>query len=386
MARTLRVIELFSGVGSQRMALERIAGDIGVRFEFIAQCDVDPRASRVYDAIHGETENLGDVTAIERLPDCDLLTWSFPCQSLSQAGRKEGMERGSGTASSLAWEVVRLLGSSHRPEWLVMENVPQITNQINIKEFNAIISALSALGYVSRYRMMCALDYGVPQTRTRCFMVSRYRAPVPDFPPPSGLAHTLGDYLEDDADPALYLSPQRLSAIVRQSEEQRARGNGFAFKPVSREDNARTITTNPDRKCSTWVMEPVYVRTNNSAGWMPGWPGDGVVLGQPQARGVVRPRLSPTLTTHAGGTGVITPDARIRALSPRECWRLMGLCRRLEDGTFDDAPYETATALVSKTQMYRLAGNAIVVDVLKALFVAMLSPSAGCQTSLQVAI
>mgnify|MGYP003291616103 CR=1 FL=1 len=89
--RTYRVVELFSGVGSQRMAFNEVSKRTGIGFDFIAQCDIDKWAVKSYNAIHGTTPNLGDVTELEKLPDCDILTWSFPCTSLSL---KPGAKRG----------------------------------------------------------------------------------------------------------------------------------------------------------------------------------------------------------------------------------------------------------------------------------------------------
>lgn len=377
--RKYRVLELFSGVGSQRMAFNIVSAQTGIGFEYVAQCDNDKFAVKSYNAIHGVTPNLGDITEVKELPDCDILTWSFPCQSLSQAGRKEGMAKGTDTKSSLAWEVIRLLGCSHKPEWLVMENVPMITDKTNLKDFNQIINALNLLGYRSRYRILDATDFNVPQTRSRCLMVSRLGGMVPDFPTPIGLNHVLGDYLEAHPDSKYYLSPKRVKNIILESERQREKGNGFIFIPSTPDGVARTVTTNPDRKCSTFIVEgepkPLKIKTNNSTGFMFGNPGDGLVIGQPQARGVVRPKLSPTLTTHPQGTGVITEDSKIRVLTPRECWRLMGLCQINPDGTFNDTNYELAAQQVSNSQLYKQAGNSIVVDVLVHLYLSFLSPS-----------
>ena len=108
---TLRLMELFAGIGSQAMALRLL----GIPFTSTV-CEIDAKAYASYCAIHGDTPNLGDITEVEHLPDCDLLTYSFPCQDLSLAGRQEGMERGSGTRSSLLWEVGRLLDDSRERE------------------------------------------------------------------------------------------------------------------------------------------------------------------------------------------------------------------------------------------------------------------------------
>ena len=128
----LRVCELFSGIGAQSMALTIL----GIEHESVA-CDIDAAAHRSYCAIHGDTPNLGDITKLEHLPDCDLLTYSFPCQDLSIAGNKRGMKEGTGTRSSLLWEVGRLLADARgrEPSTLLMENVDAILNKKNIKEF-----------------------------------------------------------------------------------------------------------------------------------------------------------------------------------------------------------------------------------------------------------
>lgn len=100
----MMVVELFAGIGAQAQAL----ADLGIDHESVVS-EIDPRAYATYCAIHGPTPNLGDITAVEHLPDCDLLTYSPPCQDISLAGRQAGMEEGSGTRSSLLWEVGRLL-------------------------------------------------------------------------------------------------------------------------------------------------------------------------------------------------------------------------------------------------------------------------------------
>lgn len=125
------------------------------------------------------------------------------------------------------------------------------------------------------------------------------------------------------------------------------------------------------------------IKTNNLKGWMDGEPGDGLVLGQPQARGVVRKQLAPTLTTHAQGSGVITADSRIRVLTPLESWRLMGLCPMRDDGTFDDSNFFKASAQVSNSQLYKQAGNSIVVPVLVNLYLSFLTPTGVGQSTLE---
>lgn len=102
---TIRVIELFSGIGAQAEALK----ELGLDYEVVATSDISKKANIGYEAIHGPVNNLGDITKIEHLPECDLLTYSYPCVSISTAGKREGLEEGSGTESALVWEVGRLL-------------------------------------------------------------------------------------------------------------------------------------------------------------------------------------------------------------------------------------------------------------------------------------
>ena len=98
----IRVVELFAGIGAQHQALE----NLGIPHEIVAISEIDKHAIAGYNAIHGEAPNLGDIRKIEHLPECDLITYSFPCQDLSVAGNKKGMAEGSDTRSSLLWEVM----------------------------------------------------------------------------------------------------------------------------------------------------------------------------------------------------------------------------------------------------------------------------------------
>lgn len=258
--RTYRVIELFSGVGAQRMALERLKArhPDKLDFQYVAQCDIDRYAVRSYDAIHGETPNLGDVTQIERLPDCDILTWSFPCTDISLAGKKAGMKEGSGTRSGLCWEVVRLLECSHRPEWLLMENVPAVLFKTNKPEFDRLCKAIEDLGYRNSYQVLNAVDFNIAQNRKRCYMISHLDAPCPEFPRGGELQYRLRDYLEAEVDRKYYLSPERLKGMILSSEKEKDRGNGFRFDPVGidTERPAKTIQTRGGgRKDNNYLIE-----------------------------------------------------------------------------------------------------------------------------------
>lgn len=111
----LKVIELFAGVGAQTQGLK----EAGIDHEVVAISEIDKYADRAYRLLHGEVNNLGDITKIEKLPMADLWTYSFPCTDISLAGKQRGLEKGSSTSSSLLWEVERLLNVSNEHEELL---------------------------------------------------------------------------------------------------------------------------------------------------------------------------------------------------------------------------------------------------------------------------
>ena len=164
----LKVITLFSGYGSQELALKYL----GVNYEVIANCDILKRANLMYDKLH-ETKlgNLGDIKKIneKEFPSCDLLTFSFPCQDLSLQGVQRGIKKG--TRSGLLLEVERIIGYN-KPKYLFMENVKNLVNKRHIGSFNKFIKNLEVWGYGNHWVNLNAADYGCPQNRERIFMVS----------------------------------------------------------------------------------------------------------------------------------------------------------------------------------------------------------------------
>ena len=171
----LRVVELFAGIGAQRMALTLA----GIPHEVVAIAEINRHALASYEAIYGDCPNLGDIAKVEALPPCDLVTYSFPCQDLSLAGKRAGM--GEGTRSGLVWEVVRLLESTERerPEWLLMENVPQV---LTSPLWPDLLARLSAMGYRNKWAKLDSSNFGSAQKRVRAFMVSRLNQDPPELP------------------------------------------------------------------------------------------------------------------------------------------------------------------------------------------------------------
>lgn len=192
----IRVIELFAGIGAQASALERL----GIEHERVAVCEWNERTYKVYCALHGPTPNLGDITKVEHLPECDLLTYSSPCQDISIAGHKAGLKAGSGTRSATLWDVGRLLEDMRErdvlPEVLLMENVDSITFKHVRPDLDMWIRQLEKLGYTNSWEIINAKDHGIPQNRKRFFMVSTLTKGKFIFPKSRPLELRLKDMLE----------------------------------------------------------------------------------------------------------------------------------------------------------------------------------------------
>jgi DNA (cytosine-5)-methyltransferase 1 len=360
----IRVVELFSGIGAQATALE----NLGIPFESVC-CEIDDNAYEAYCAIHGDTPNLGDITKVEHLPPCDLLTYSYPCTSVSIAGKREGMAEGSGTASSLVWEVGRLLTDADKrdclPEYLVMENVDAVLFKSNRAVFDKWVSFLSDLGYTSSYAVLNAKDYGLPQNRKRCFMVSSLHKGKFKFPPAIRPTKCLGDLLED-ADESYDLLPAMVEGYkpkVRRKGQKNTLDSivvvGDLCNPRRLEQHNRVYGT---EGCSPALFTPhgcdkapkiedrlIRAGTLNK------------VYDQ-DSRVYSVDGIAPTV--RIGGTPTPIEESRdpvrIRYLTPRECWRLQG---------FDDTRIDKAFDVIqNENARYKMAGNTIAVKCLEEIF------------------
>lgn len=236
--KPIRLIELFAGIGEQARALEKL----GVPFEHYRICEFDKYAVLSYNAVHGTDWQTSDITQIhaydlgitETDKYCYIMTYSFPCTDLSSAGKQQGMSRGSGTRSGLLWEVERLLKEMEEyPQILLMENVPEVVSDKNVKDFAEWLEFLESLGYRSKYEILNAKNYGIPQNRERCFMVSWQGDFYFDFPAPIPLKLRLKDMLEESVGGGVLLkrtgSSQAADVLLREREIShtvRASGRG----------------------------------------------------------------------------------------------------------------------------------------------------------------
>ena len=258
--KPIRLIELFAGIGSQAKALENLGAD----FEHYRVCEYDKYAVASYNAIHGTAFEPSDITKLSGddlgIEETDkytyIMTYSFPCQDLSLAGKQRGMAKGDSTRSGLLWEVERLLTETKElPQILLMENVPQVVAEKNIKDFAMWVKFLEGLGYTSKYKVLNAKDFGIPQNRERCFMMSWLGDHYYDFPTPIPLKPRLKDMLEDNVDEKYYLPGSTVKALMEHRERNKMAGNGFGWRPVHEEDVVHALVTAADKSNSNYLIE-----------------------------------------------------------------------------------------------------------------------------------
>lgn len=388
----VRVLELFAGIGACSKALERL----GIEHDIIDAVEIDKYAVASFNAVHGTNFEPQDITKWDKDIDCDLIMHGSPCQDFSVAGKGAGGDEGSGTRSSLLYETLRIV-EKVRPKYVIWENVRNLISQKHKHNWDAYVMRMDGLGYTSHAQVMNAKDYGVPQNRERVFTVS-IRNDVYNgfkFPAKRPLTKRLKDVLEDEVDEKYYLKKTNNIVFGEKrvhwdnsgkgygSQQDRAvymnglaptlsRCNGNGDKAqvcivASRgrgDNNEQHLEPRKDGVTNTItsVQKDNYVaiKTANTNGYDLATDGDGIDLNYPDnktRRGRVGHGVSKTIPTGGGSQGVLD-GFRIRKLTPKECWRLMG---------FDDADFEKAEKVNSNTQLYKQAGNSIVVNVLEAI-------------------
>jgi DNA (cytosine-5)-methyltransferase 1 len=457
--KPIRLIELFSGYGSQHFALEYL----GVNFEHWKCTEWAVKSIQAYKDAHYQddkkdyskdlskeelidylynkhismdynepmkldqikrkdetwlrtvynniqaTKNTVDITQTKasdlEIVDTDkytyIMTYSFPCQDLSLAGLGKGMARDSGTRSGMLWEVERILDEcTELPQILLMENVPEVKGTNNVKYFNEWQEKLESLGYKNYHQNLIATDYGIPQTRNRTFMISILGNYSYTFPNAIPLKLKLKDMLENNVDEKYYLSDIQINTLqntkfesmgidrvnnindscntlttmngggrepkifignkaLKETLEKSSEIKNGSFidsynKNIRDDDMAGTITTRVSDSNNTFIA----IKEATKQGYAIAHDGDGVYINRPhQKRGVVQKDKMQTLKT-SPDTGVVD-NLRIRKLTPKECFRLMGV---------KDEDYELIAKNQSDSSLYHLAGDSIVVNVLMAIF------------------
>ena len=201
-----------------------------------------------------------DLELVDTDNHCYVMTYSFPCQDLSLAGLGKGMGKGEGTRSGMLWEVERILdeiicGGGRPPQVLLMENVPEVVGTKNMPHFAKWLEKLESIGYKCYWEILNAKDYGVPQNRERCFMVSILGDYYYEFPEKEKLNKKLKDILEEEVDEKFYLSESMKQYIA--ADNPKWTGNNGGGCKLNR-DIAVTISTrvgNTRADCSDYVCK-----------------------------------------------------------------------------------------------------------------------------------
>lgn len=300
----------------------------------------EKNARKIYNNMQA-THNNGSILAMSgndlQIVDTDkyeyIMTYSFPCQDLSCAGLGKGMGKGSETRSGLLWEVERLLKETKElPQVLLMENVKQVIGKKNIKAFVEWTAFLDKLGYHSKWRIINATDFSIPQNRERCFMVSVLGDYCYEFP-----TSCAKNYLFDFVD---RLSENEINIDYTSETIRNSIRNAASYI------EAKTIRVGGrgsiDRH--SWNIYSIdYRRTPR----------------------YYRPPIkngSTTVLANKTGLGYSTQN-KYYVYSPRECFRLMGV---------NNEDYKKLKKTQSKSSLFHLAGDSIVTTCLMAIFGQML--------------
>ena len=230
----MKVLSLFSGIG----AFEKALDNLQIPYELAGFSEIDKYAVKSYCAIHGvdESMNLGDITKIDEkaLPkDIDLITYGFPCQDISLAGKQKGLfnDDGTQTRSGLFFEALRVIETT-QPRVAIAENVKNLTGKKFKEQFALVLESLDEAGYNNYWKVLNAKDYGIPQNRERVFIIS-IREDLDmgyEFPEPFPLQLRLKDMLDTEVDEKFYLSKKCINGFVRHRERHEAKGTGFKWE------------------------------------------------------------------------------------------------------------------------------------------------------------
>ena len=370
--KPIRLIEMFAGYGSQALALKYL----GVEFEHWKICEWAIKSIQAYKDIHLTNDNTNysekltkdeiikflvkkgvsnnynnpmtekqinrlneknlrkiynniistkNLVNIQQVKGKDLeilnnefayiLTYSFPCQDLSLAGKCKGMNDTT-TRSGMLWEVERILKEcDKKPDILLMENVPQVHGTDNVDSFMKWQISLENMGYKNYYQDLSAIDYGIPQTRIRCFMISILGDYNYKFPKKKNLDIKLSDLLENQVDDKYFLSERMLNCFTKEKVGGYPRKQRFeqSVARVKDSDIANTLTTlEGNRDISTFIIDKTK---------------DGKEM--------------------------------LRRLTPKECFKLMGV---------NELDFEKVKKNQSDSSLYHLAGDSIVVNILMEIF------------------
>ena len=387
----LKILELFAGIGACSKALERL----GIEHKIVDAVEIDKYAIKSFNAIHKTNFEVQDIIKWDKDIEVDLIMHGSPCQDFSIAGKQAGGDKDSGTRSSLMYETIRIV-KKLQPKYVIWENVKNILSKKHRHNFESYLETMENLGYKNYYEVLNSKDYGIPQNRERVFTVSILGNEDYEFPNKIELDINLQELLEKDVEEKYFLSEKGKKYILKRVGGYvqliynntkiahcpiTAKGNNnwtrnficYNFPPKqelklklkdileNKVDEKYYLSgkkiykiKNLKQKLCDYlidngkVKEYDIIRHSYSNSRMKEW----------ENRNIKKNNEIPTLDTRCDCLGVVVnqEQLRIRKLTPKECWRLMG---------FDDEDFEKANKVNSNAQLYKQAGNSIVVNVLE---------------------
>ncbi len=352
----LRVLELFGGIGACSKALEKL----GIDYEIVDYVEIDKYAVKSFNAIHNTNFEPQDITTWNKNIKVDLIMHGSPCQDFSLAGKQEGGDEGSGTRSSLMYETIRIV-EKLKPKYVIWENVKNLLSKKHRHNFDSYLEIMESLGYANYYRVLNAKDYGIPQNRERVFTVSILGNENYKFPKENIQECEVINPLQGISGKSWQFEQNVYSknSILRSLKAGGGSGNipkvieNFEFPPK------QELKLKLKDMLEESVDEKYYLKDSQI---------EYLEYGKYNASKVSNKikqtdtGICPTLDTMQGGNRqpfIKEKKLKIRKLTPNECWRLMG---------FDDEDFEKASRVNSNSQLYKQAGNSIVVNVLMAIF------------------
>jgi DNA (cytosine-5)-methyltransferase 1 len=363
---TIQIGTLFSGIGAIEQAFKRL----NLKHSIIFAGDIDTHVKKNYFSNYDISEhnwhnNVTEFSALKYKGDIDLLVGGSPCQAFSMVGKRKGLEDVRGT---LFYDFARVI-SEVQPKVFIYENVKGLTNHDGGKTWEIVQAIFHQLGYKIYSKVLNSKDFGIPQHRERIILIGFQDHSVDfHFPQPIPLDHSMQDFLEDYTDSKYYLrekgikfvtsSKNRIKkytqingqvALCQKANQQFNWHGDFIFEPCLEERFDEFIFDVNTVEEKYYLSEKVknYVLATGTKTFK-------TAVGTDLT--IARPLLQTMHKMHRSGVDnyVTHNKGRIRKLTPRECLRLMGFR--------DDFKIS-----VSDTQMYRQAGNSIVVDVLIAV-------------------
>lgn len=358
---------LFSGIGAAEFAAREVFNDANVVFA----CEIDKFARQSYLANHeiDETKFYRDVTELDARPyagQIDILIGGSPCQDFSIAGQRAGEN---GERGNLIWQFYRVV-SEARPSIFVYENVKGLLSIDSGKSYQRFTDTLRGLGYHCHAEILNTKDYGIPQNRERLYIVGFLNADeyhAFSLAPKTGCGR-LADFLDASVDEKYFLSDRALAYF----HSKHPKFNGKFMPRNENESVATTITTNPGHRRTDMFIKvageldiPTFQRARQI------YDTDGVSPtlltaknNQETPKVIQRSKRvnkgaefepCPTISSNSFEQNNLLKSERIRKLTPRECLRLQGFP-------------ESFKIVVSDTQAYKQAGNAMSVNVVKMIF------------------